>query len=369
MRRYLVVYSSLLALAFACDSEPLLPPEGSSGRTAATGGSGNAGGEAGESASGGEGGGGAPGGAAGQGGDDSFVAPQWLSETGLFENFISEELAPGVRPFTPAFELWSDGVSKRRWIWLPEGTQIDTSDMTYWRYPVGTKVWKEFTIVSRMRRLETRLLQKIDDERWFMMAFQWNGEGTDAAALPDGQENARNTDHDIPSTQDCARCHESMPDVLLGVTALQLSHDGDGVTLDSLIEEQALSDVPEQPLVIPGSDVERNALGYLHANCGMCHHPESVVSTEVSMELWLRADELGSVEATGPYRTALGTAPSLDDFPEATSLIEPGEPEHSAVFLRMNSRDGETQMPPLGTEQVDVDGIAAVQSWIDALPK
>jgi hypothetical protein len=159
-----------------------------------------------------------------------------------------------------------------------------------------------------------------------------------------------------------------MPDTLLGFTALQLSHDGEGVTLNTLIEEGRLSHEPLEPLVVPGDDTQRNALGYLHANCGFCHQPESVVSVEVSMELWLRDDELGSLEETGPYRTAVGQAPSLGDFPEATSLIEPGVPEQSAVFLRMNVRDEDKQMPPLGTEFVDAEGgLAAVQAWIESL--
>jgi len=309
------------------------------------------------------------GGASGLGGaggaSDTFVAPEWLSETGLFSDVLSDTLAEGVRPFTPQFELWSDGADKRRWLWLPPGETIDTSNMNYWRYPVGTKVWKEFSVEGR--RIETRLLQKIDSQAWFMMAFRWNGEATDAVAVPDGEENARSKQHDIPSTKDCATCHEKMPDVLLGVTALQLSHaDGDGVTIDTLTEEGVLSD-PIEPLVIPGSAVERDALGYLHANCGMCHHPESDVSTEVNMELWLRADELDQLEDTGPYRTAVGQPPVQDEFPDATSLIEPGDAEHSAVILRMSSRDEETQMPPLGSEVVDPDGLAKIQAWITAL--
>src|SRR5262245_45194627 len=71
--------------------------------------------------------------------------PERLSATGLFAAQPAESLAPGVRSFRPRFELWSDGASKRRWIWLPPGTQIDTSDMDAWQLPVGTKLWKEFT--------------------------------------------------------------------------------------------------------------------------------------------------------------------------------------------------------------------------------
>src|SRR5262245_7866666 len=70
-------------------------------------------------------------------------APQRLSETGLFADIGRETLAPGVVAYAPRFQLWSDGAEKRRWLWLPPGTRIDTSDMDSWVFPVGTKLWKE----------------------------------------------------------------------------------------------------------------------------------------------------------------------------------------------------------------------------------
>src|SRR6188472_1678937 len=70
--------------------------------------------------------------------------PVRLSLTGLHAPGFAESMAPDVRSFRPRFELWSDGASKRRWVWLPPGTRIDTSDMDSWQFPVGTKFWKEF---------------------------------------------------------------------------------------------------------------------------------------------------------------------------------------------------------------------------------
>src|SRR5262245_34989426 len=64
--------------------------------------------------------------------------PERLSETGLYSNLAAGELAPGVFAYTPAFELWSDAALKQRWILLPAGQQIDTSNMDEWRFPQGT---------------------------------------------------------------------------------------------------------------------------------------------------------------------------------------------------------------------------------------
>jgi hypothetical protein len=120
--------------------------------------------------------------------------PARLSETGLFAPGATE-LAPGVRPYTPSFALWSDGAEKRRWIALPEGARIDTSDMDAWRFPVGTKVWKEF--VRDGIRVETRLLEKVDasDAGWAGIAYAWAADRSDAAERDgDGDGDVRDRD-------------------------------------------------------------------------------------------------------------------------------------------------------------------------------
>src|SRR3954463_10639429 len=61
--------------------------------------------------------------------------PSRLSEAGLFAEVSTDTLASGVRAYRPAFELWSDGATKRRWIWLPTQARIDTNDMDNWSFP------------------------------------------------------------------------------------------------------------------------------------------------------------------------------------------------------------------------------------------
>ena len=82
--------------------------------------------------------------------------PARLSETGLYDGERPIALARGVRAYVPAHELWSDGAQKLRWIRLPAGTRIDSADMDSWDFPVGTRLWKEFSRDGRP--IETRLL-------------------------------------------------------------------------------------------------------------------------------------------------------------------------------------------------------------------
>src|SRR5690606_21407474 len=77
--------------------------------------------------------------------EPEVVSREWLSETGLYADIATETLAEGVQGFTPRFQLWTDTAEKRRWVYIPEGTQIDTSDIDEWKFPVGFKLWKEFS--------------------------------------------------------------------------------------------------------------------------------------------------------------------------------------------------------------------------------
>jgi len=310
-------------------------------------------------------------GAGGEGGSSSALdsPPELLSATGLYEG-DAQTLAAGVRPFEPQFPLWTDGATKERWIFLPEGETIDTSNMDFWSYPVGTKLWKEFTRDGV--RVETRLLQKLEGGRWWMMAYLWREDQSDADAVPDGVLNAAGTEHDIPSSLDCATCHARVVDKVLGFTAMQLEAQGtvvseSDVTLADLVSEARLSHAPAS-LTLPWSAEENAALGYLHSNCASCHNGFAALG-RVNMNLYLEADSLGAITETPTYRTTVGVMNAVpeDAPPAAVHRIVAGSLSESALFLRMNSRGEEYSMPPLGSEVTDDSGSAAVSAWIESL--
>src|SRR5258708_21271302 len=185
-------------------------PGGTGG--AGTGGSGSGGGGSGGNGSGGSGTGGsvatggsdggaidASDGGGGDGAGSDAMGPSLLSQTGLYADVAKETLANGVFAFQPQYTLVSDSATKRRWVYLPPGKKIDTSDMEFWQYPKGFKLWKEFTRDGV--RVETRLLEKLGDglNDWFMVAFKWRADKSDAHATPKGEMNASGTQHDIPS--------------------------------------------------------------------------------------------------------------------------------------------------------------------------
>jgi uncharacterized membrane protein len=282
--------------------------------------------------------------------------PSRLSETGID--------AASVREFRPRFELWSDGARKRRFIALPPNERIDTSDMDNWRFPVGTRLWKEFTVDGA--RVETRLLQKVGPgpEDWLTQAYVWSADGADALATPSGKTDVLATAHDVPAAGECLACHGGRKSFVLGFSAVQLAYDAAPGLLDlgDLIAEGLVSGKSEALLPLPGNGTARAALGYLHANCAHCHNqdrPEAAAGRcydpDNRLDFWLRSADLGSVEGTATFRSGRGLA------------FEPGAPEDSRMLELISTRDFLRQMPPLGTEKVDDAAVSTLRAFISGL--
>ena len=286
-----------------------------------------------------------------------FSGPSLLSQTGLYSDIAQGTLVSDVRAYTPLASLWSDGASKRRWLKLPPGSVIDTSDMDDWIFPVDTKVFKEFTRDGK--RIETRMIWKRGPGDIQMVSYIWNSEQTEAAAAPGGQKDALCTTHDVPDVAQCATCHSGRTDKLLGPTALQLSHPVDavnypGIDITDLISQGLLSRPPTAPLTLPGDPLAQVALAYLHANCGNCHNPKTPEADRLfSVYFWQRADSLAALENTVTYK-------SLVTDKNSPLWID-------AVLDRMERRKDRYQMPPIASEERDEEGIAKVRALMEML--
>src|SRR5262245_9039318 len=71
--------------------------------------------------------------------------PQKLSDTGLYRDPVTRTIAAEARVYSPQYPLWTDGATKLRWVALPKGSAIDAKDAEAWRFPVGTRFWKQFS--------------------------------------------------------------------------------------------------------------------------------------------------------------------------------------------------------------------------------
>jgi hypothetical protein len=302
---------------------------------------------------------------------DGYAAT--LGCTGLYASSAPGDIAPEVFEFAPAESLWSDGAEKRRFIRLPPGTTIDTSNMDEWVFPVGTKIWKEFSV--RGRKVETRHIEKRTDGTWFRTTYAWSDDQTAATEVTAGVPNVRGTGYDIPAQRECAECHAGATDGVLGFEAIGLSGPGaTGLTLKELTRRGLISAPPASPPVIPGAPLDVAALGWLHANCGnACHNrTDRAAASSTGLHMRLTMDGLGRVEDTDTYKTAVGVPSGFQPKADAGLLrIRPGDPAHSAIPFRDRARnkDGSVgwQMPPIATNVPDVADVDVVEAWIGSL--
>jgi len=302
---------------------------------------------------------------------------------GLYAEGTCAKLATGVATYTPEYELWADSAQKQRYIYLPPESVVDTSNPDRWSFPVGTRLYKTFSLHGV--KLETRLLEKLAPEAssqsWSMVSYLWSADQRSVSlADANGVADVLGTEHDVPSQMQCRSCHtltgEGL-DAINGFGAVQLNHDRTGWNLQRLIAAGVLvnvaggiPNVDVESARVPGDATAQAALGYLHGNCGHCHGGPS---PRAGLHLWLQVGT-NSVEQSSVYRESVcqcltrwkGRATA--DGSEYTWRITPGDAAHSGVLGRMTVRGKDEQMPPLGTDLVDPVGVQQVTSWIASLP-
>jgi hypothetical protein len=313
--------------------------------------------------------------------------PDSLADTGLYADASMTAVRAGILSFSPQYPLWSDGATKRRWLYLPPGRSIDAAQPNAWEFPVGTRLWKEF---SFGHRVETRYIERLDDGSWRFATYVWNAAGSEArlapalgiAALP--VTAAPGGRYAIPSETDCRACHEGAPSPVLGFSALQLSPDrdplaphaelpgGDEVDLTTLVAGDVLRNLPQAlidtpPRIAAASPVTRAVLGYLHGNCGHCHADPALSGAAVPVDMVLAQDAADPASGDRVLRALLDATSRYAPLGRAARMpvVVSGDAQASVLPLRMRSRNPQVQMPPLGTAIPDAEGLALVERWID----
>jgi hypothetical protein len=308
--------------------------------------------------------------------------PDDLRCTGLYSNWQRQTIDRAAVAYTPGFELWSDGAKKQRFILLPPGTKIDARDMNAWVFPVGTKLWKEFRLPiagSGTPLVETRMMEKTAPGTWAFATYVWSADQRSATRVRSGIMPFPGTaNYEVPKERACLQCHRGRRDRVLGFEAVLLAApEARGLTYANL-SARGLLDTGKTPppaaaaLGIPGSPIERDAIGRLHANCGIsCHSPTGSAPFSMRIDIVDGATPRG-VEQTSVFAEAIGQPSSFS--PEGGmgnyDRIRPTDPERSTVFYRLSKRDapgGFEQMPPLATHVVDSALVESVGAWVRSM--
>ena len=308
--------------------------------------------------------------------------PPDLACTGLYSADDPTQYAADVMPYKPGVTLWSDGAEKHRYLHLPPGMTIDTSVQDAWKFPVGTKAWKEFVVNGVL--VETRLFSKRSETLWDSGTYIWDAAGSAATLNTAAKGIILDSGYEVPTQKDCDKCHHGGSDRLLGVEAVALAlPDAEGATLTALAQQGALSNPPATTAItIPEDSTGQAAaaIGYVHANCGMPCHSSRGLGDETKLVLRLRADEFWAPDGS-PIQTPVAmldtyvstvnqmptTAAVAQQFPGALR-VTPGDHTKSLIWLVAHLR-GNYQMPPLVSHAIDEAGTAKLASWIDALPR
>jgi hypothetical protein len=294
--------------------------------------------------------------------------PTELGDTGLYGTGTTIDASN--REYRPAWEAWSDGADKTRWIHLPAGTVIDTSDANAWIFPVGTKLWKEFRVGGA--RVETRMLWKDAPAHWTMATYLWSADQKRATLVSEPVQPIAGSTYEVPAGQ-CELCHQaSAPaDKPLGFSAAMLAGAGaSGMTWSELVARGLVSaPAAASPPLASATPVEREAIGYLHANCGVaCHRPGG--SAPFSMRLDVGADGQAPAGASDASVWQAINQPSRFVPAGGSGLyyrLRPIDEARSTIAYRMSVRVPGEQMPPIGTHIVDDAGRAAISAWIAAM--
>jgi hypothetical protein len=332
---------------------------------------------------------------AGPDADDAGPIPEDLACTGLYTCWDPKIVAVENRPYVPGVALWSDGAEKQRWLHLPPGSKIETSDAgtaaEEWTLPIGTKVWKEFRIAGK--RVETRLVWKREPETSAMIqrgpnvafgVFRWNAEESTARRLDVGETNVMGT-YEIPGTEMCVRCHQGRIDGFLSIESISMAlPTASGVTLATLRQEDRFTPPMAEFAPAWGSEAEL-ALGWLHANCGFCHNPTTGQAAFTGLHMRLHPGNFGrsagdagqpalGVRGTDTFLTAVDqpiTQPKYTGDPRFAGFLRIArkQPSTSLVHWLDTNRatDGgidPAQMPPILSRKVDDQGQMLVGAFI-----
>jgi hypothetical protein len=304
------------------------------------------------------------------------MMPVELACTGLYSDIKTKKLAKGVEPYAPAYKFWSDGAEKFRYIRLPPGEQIDTSNPRSWDFPIGTKIWKEFQ--QNDQRAETRFYTKVREDKWNKTTYVWEDDDKTASRFDTGMKMPVNGySYEVPDSGTCNDCHDGSHDSILGVEMISLGlPNAEGLTLQRLVDEDLLSDPPETTSFEIGDDgtgKARDVLGFLHINCGVTCHNDGVNSKAEETDLRMK---LNFEELDGRPSNDFEVLKNLIDVPAKTTQwqgqkrIVPGKPEESLLYTLITTRlgiDGNKQMPPLVTRVVDKKNADLIRDWILAL--
>ncbi|MEP3420341.1 MAG: SO2930 family diheme c-type cytochrome [Erythrobacter sp.] len=292
--------------------------------------------------------------------------PRMLADFGFFADAAGTVPAPGLVPYELNTPLWSDGADKLRYLYVPEGSKVESDGDGLLQFPVGSAIIKTFAFGegADQRYIETRVLLHRADG-WIALPYRWNEEQTEARlALAGARVSIATTDGDeisyrIPNKNQCKSCHALNDAVMpIGPKARNLSSE----LLTQLVSQGRMDTSPNVTSVLPvwgaaDGDTATQARAYLDVNCAHCHQPGGGASNSGLDLRWEQDDAFAVGVRKPPVAAGRGAGGLLVS-------IEPGNPDASILVHRMNSAEPGVAMPELGRSTIDHQAVTVMRDWI-----
>ena len=308
--------------------------------------------------------------------------PATLAETGAFTDLSLLTPAAGVVPYEINVPFWSDRAKKDRWFSLPRlSDTIAFSPEGNASFPTGMVWIKHFEleltpgVPESSRRLETRFLVR-NEAGVYGLTYRWDEDGRNARLVPEeGLDESiaimeggvvRTQVWHYPGRGECLACHTAAGGWALSFTPAQLNRDrkdGEVVTnqLVALARAGYLGAADPDPRLFPrlaaaddeGASVTARVRSYLAANCAPCHQPGGGAIGLFDARFSTPNPLAGLID--GPLNDP-GVLPG-------SRVVVPGVPELSQLLARISLR-GPGQMPPIASNERDVQSIDLLQRWI-----
>ena len=289
----------------------------------------------------------------------------------------------GVLPYDLNTALFSDYASKKRFVYVPEGSSIPFDTSMVLDLPVGSILIKHFYYEESNAPdnfIETRLLIR-KSNGWQPEIYKWNEAQTDAErTVIGGTKNLtvnangipQSFNYLIPNQNQCKNCHAYNGEIVpIGPTIQNLNKDynySSGTT--NQIEKWTSSGILDNPNIstlpkwygvndLAGSLDER-ARAYLAVNCSSCHRLEGSAANSGFYLEYGNTDSL----SLGIWKTPVAAGAGSGGF---TYVIKPGSGDESILLFRMISDEVDERMPEIGRELLHEDGVNLIRDWINSL--
>ena len=320
-------------------------------------------------------------------------------------------LAESVVPYDLNTGLFTDYAHKLRTIWMPEGRSAGYTEREVLDFPIGTVITKTFYYpksidgaenevaltqsngehfdgqllsLDSVKLIETRVLVN-RESGWDAISYRWNEQQSDATLLKTGDiipmtlvaQDGRREDFNyiVPNVNQCASCHATNSNTReiwpIGPKARHLNREFEYVSgrnnqLVHLQNVGFLAGLPQTGIIPQNAawtddkaSVEALSRSYLAINCSHCHSPVGPADTS---GLYLEPDTIGPNLGLCKLPIAAGAGSG-----NLSWGINPGAPEDSILWYRLNNAKPDEMMPEIGRSLIHQEGVDLIAQWISEM--